>query len=345
MGVWLDRAGIRGPAITAAVMIGLGAIFTSWISSEWQLYVIYGLMMGLFGRGALNVPLMANIAGWFGRRRGMAVGFVFSGQALGGALWPMIFQHFNQSIGWRATAFWYGVLAIATMLPLSLVIRNRPPQPAKGADSGGKVAAGSARTTARPLSPGALQASLCCAIVGCCIAMSLPLAHIVAHVSDLGHSSARGAEMLSVILLSSALSSLFGVGFMAERHGGLRTLFVFSLVQMVTLVVLSGASGLAALYASAALFGLGYGGILPSYPIIVREHLPARQAGRRTGIVLLFSGVGMAIGGWMGGLIFDISGSYVPAFLLGAAFNLGNLALVGVLIRRTRQRVPLPAAP
>lgn len=336
MGLWLDRAGIRGPAATAAVAIGLGAILTGRIASAWELLVIYGLMMGLLGRAALNTPLMANIVYWFDRRRGMAVGFVFAGQALGGALWPVVFQRANEAIGWRGTALWYGVVALATMLPLALVMPNRPPKVALEGGSKGGV-------TASPLRPGKLQAALCVAIVGCCIAMSLPLAHVVAHVSDLGHASARGAEMLSVILFTSALSSLFGVGFTAERYGGLRTLFFFSLVQTATLVLFAGVSDLAALYVVAVVFGIGYGGILPSYPLIVREHLPAHQVGRRTGIILLFSGVGMAIGGWLGGVVFDRSGTYAPAFLIGAAFNLANLAVVAALIRKTR-RAPVAAA-
>lgn len=276
MGLWLDRSGMGGPAMLGATMIGLGAILTSEISSEWQLYLIFGIMMGVCGRGTLNTPLMANISAWFDRRRGMAVGIVFGGQAVGGVLWPPVLQHFNQSIGWRDTAFWYGFIALAIMLPLAFVLKRRAPAllstewPAKPASP---VEARQPDAPSTVLSPARLQIALCCAIVGCCIPMSMPLAHIVAHATDLGYPASRGAELLAVILLSASVSSFLGVGFLADRYGGLQTLFVFSAIQTVMLALLAGMDTLVGLYIGAAMFGLGYGGILPSYPIIVREYM------------------------------------------------------------------------
>jgi len=344
MGLWLDRSGMGGPAMLGATMIGLGAILTSGISSEWQLYFVFGIMMGVCGRGTMNAPLMANIGTWFDHRRGMAVGIVFGGQAIGGVLWPPLLQHFNESIGWRDTAFWYGFLALVVMLPLALVLNRRAPaplpseRPAEQALPDELWQAGGPRVPSAVLPTARLQVALCCAIVGCCIPMSIPMAHIVAHATDLGYSESRGAELLAVILLAASASSFFGIGFMADRYGGLRTLFVFSAIQAVMLALLAAMDTLVGLYIGAALFGLGYGGILPSYPIIVREYMPRLQTGRRTGIVLLFSGVGMAIGGWLAGYVYDTVGSYLPAFALGVGFNLVNLAIIGTLISKTKTR-------
>ena len=185
------------------------------------------------------------------------------------------------------------------------------------------------------MTPRALQATLSTAAIGCCVAMSLPLAHIVSHVSDLGYDSARGAEILSLMLACSALASFFGVGFLGGRFGGLRAIFVFSSGQALLLATLAFVESLPGLYVAAALFGLGYGGILPCYPVIVRELLPAAEAGRRTGLVLLCAGAGMALGSWLGGAVFDATGTYRTAFLIGVAFNAGNLAIIASLILRT----------
>lgn len=332
MGWWLDRRGAGGPVVASAVMIGLGAMLMSEITAAWQLYAIYAVMMGFFGRSALNSLLMATIAGWDDGQRRSGVGLVFSGQAVGGAVWPLVFQHLNQLHGWRQTALWYGVAVIVTMLPLALLMRRLLPAPA-------------ALAAPMPASSrfGGRQAALCAAIVCCCAAMSLPIAHIVAHVSDLGHGDARGAEMLSLMLFSAALSSFFGVGRLAQRIGALRALFIFSFLQTIALALLAATTPLAGLYAVAVLFGLGYGGILPCYPIIVRDILPAGQVGRRTGLVLFFGGIGMAIGSWTGGVIFDWQDTYRPAFLLAAAANMVNLLIVSMLARRTAAPKPQAA--
>ena len=97
------------------------------------------------------------------------------------------------------------------------------------------------------------------------------------------------------------------------------------------------------LYVIAALFGLGFSGILPCYSIIVREYMPAHQAGRRIAEVVLFPGLGMAIGGWLGGYMYDLNGSYDAAFAVGVAFNAVNLIIIGALIRGQRRGLLVPA--
>lgn len=334
MGLWLDRSGLGMPALLGASMIGIGAMLTSIVSTQWELYVIYGVLLGFLGRSALFSPLMANITRWFDHNKSMAAGMVGSGQALAGAFWPPVFQFFNDAIGWRQTSFWYGVFALCTMLPLVLILRQKPPVPDKAAQKSTKVSTDYQATPV--MTPLAMQTTLSIASIGCCVAMSLPLGHVVSHVSDLGFSAARGAEVLSLMLACAAASSFFGVGFLGRRFGGLRAIFVFSSAQALFLGALAFVDSLTALYIAGALFGLGYGGILPCYPVIVREYLPAPEVGRRTGIVILCAGVGMALGAWIGGAIFDLTGSYKIAFLIGVAFNLANLAIIGSLIFKTR---------
>lgn len=151
---------------------------------------------------------------------------------------------------------------------------------------------------------------------------------------------ARGAEILSLTLVAGSLSSLIGVGYLGKRYGGLVTILFFSSTQALFLAMLAFVDILSGIYIVAMMFGFGYGGVLPCYPIIVREHLPPAEAGRRTATVILFAGGGMAVGSWLGGAIFDMLGSYTMAFLIGAGFNAGNLAIITMLILKTR---PVPS--
>lgn len=347
MGHWLDRSGMGRPALIGAIMIGMGAALTSKVASAWQLYAIYGVMMGLLGQGTLFSPLMANVIRWFDARRGTAVGIVASGQSLAGVVWAPVFRHFNDSVGWRETFFWYGIFALCIMLPLSAIMQKLPPGHRGRADMPVRDASAALRR-AKPgvgrSSPLAVQAILSVAIMCCCIAMALPLAHIVSHASDIGHSPARGAEMLALAFVTSFLARMFCLGPLADRHGGLVVLFVFSAFQLAGVVLLIFVDGLAGLYLALAVFGIGYGGVLPSYPIIVREYLPLKSGGALTAAVIFFGGIGMAIGGWLGGWVFDSTGGYGPAFLVGVAFNVANLAIVGALIRSSRRGLLAPIA-
>ncbi len=341
-GYLLDRWGFIVPALIGAVMVGMGGILGSRIDSAWQLYMIYGFMFGLSGQGSLNAPALANIARWYDKRRGMAVGVVSSGQALAGIVWPPVFGFAMVAVGWRDMFFWFGVFALCTMLPLCIVVRHKPPpyvapkpQAKAGSDDGLR-----APSEVRPPSSFAVQTTLCCAIVGCCTAMALPLGHLVALVTDRGHPIQSAVEVLSVMLMAAFVSRAVLLGLISDRIGGLRAMFLFSIVQAASLAAFTVFYDLKALYVLAAICGLGYGGLFPIYAVTIRDHLPIREAGRRTGIVFLFGASAMGFGGWMGGYLFDLTGSYDLPFLIGAGFNVANLAIIGGLIFRLRLMLP-----
>jgi MFS family permease len=168
--------------------------------------------------------------------------------------------------------------------------------------------------------------------------MSMPQVHIVAYCGDLGYGVARGAEMLS-IMMAFGIVSRIASGYIADVIGGVRTLMLGSFLQGVALALYAMFDGLTSLYVISALFGLFQGGIVPSYAIIVREYFPAREAGTRLGIVLMASLFGMALGGWMSGAIFDLTGSYRAAFLNGLAWNAINIAIAVWLLKRPGSRV------
>ncbi len=340
MGWVVDRVGFGAPALVGAVMAGMGGILGGRIDAAWQLYLIYGIMFGLSGQGSVAAPAMANIARWYDRGRGRAVGIVASGQALAGIVWPPVFGLVMAAVGWRDMFFWFGVFALSVMLPLAFVVRHKPPAQAVPEATAAPEAGRRAVAEVRPLSPFAIHCTLCCAILGCCVAMALPLGHLVAFVTDRGHPIQNAVEVLSAMLMAAFVSRAVLLGPITDRIGGLRALMMFSVVQTVTLAAFTVAQDLWALYVLAALCGLGYGGIFPLYAVSIRDHLPISEIGRRTGVIFMFGAAAMGFGSWMGGVLYDLTGSYTLPFLIGAGLNVVNLAIVGWMIFRLRTRLP-----
>jgi MFS family permease len=339
MGKLSDRFGVIVPVLIGSVCLALGFVAAGFAQNLFQFAAAQGLLIGLLGTSGSFVPLVADTALWFTRRRGIAVAIVMSGNYLAGAVWPPLMQHFIDAAGWRATYMGTGVFCLATMPLLALAFRRKPP--AINAPEGGTTPrAGRAGADAdHPLgfSPGALQALLCTAGVACCVAMSMPQVHMVAYCGDLGYPAARGAEMLS-LMLGFGIVSRLASGWVADRIGGLKTLLLGAALQASALALFLPFQQLAALYVISALFGLFQGGLVPSYPIVVREYFSPREAGVRTGTVLMATLFGMALGGWLPGWIFDLTGSYRAAFANGLAWSLVTTVIALVLLNRARRR-------
>jgi MFS family permease len=314
-------------------VLGLSFI-VSGMAPSLLLFAIANLLIGL-GSSASFAPLIADISHWFTRRRGIAVGVCASGNYLGGAVWPPIVHRLSEMSGWRMNQIIVGIICIATMLPLSLVLRRR----LKAQQEDAANAAAAHATASLGLRPYALFALLCLAGVSCCVAMSMPQVHIVAYCGDLGYGVARGAEMLS-LMLGFGIISRIASGFIADRIGGVATLLIGSVLQGLALFLYLLFDGLTPLYIISALFGLFQGGIVPMYAIIVREYFPPRQAGTLVGLVITSTIFGMALGGWMSGAIFDMTGSYWQAFANGLAWNvLNGSIMIFILMRRARLRL------
>jgi MFS family permease len=329
IGRLVDRFGILRPVIGGGAALGLGYLAAAQAQSLWQFAAAQGLLIG-FGSAATFGPLMADVSLWFTRRRGLAVAICAAGNYFAGVVWPPIVQHLIAADGWRVAHAAIGVVCLAVMPLVALVLRRPAPTCSPAA-----AAPARAPATFR-VAPGVLQALLVVAGVACCTAMSMPQAHIVAYCSDLGYGSARGAQMLS-LMLGFGIVSRIASGFVADRIGGLATLLVGSLLQGTALVLYLLFDSLASLYVVSALFGLFQGGIVPSYAIIVREYFPAREAATRVGVVLMATLIGMAFGGWISGAIFDLTGSYRGAFANGLLWNLANGAIVlALLVLRRR---------
>ncbi len=340
MGRLADRFGVAVPVIVGGLCLGAGFVLAGMSPSLGLFTLAHGVLIGFLGSSATFAPLVADTAFWFTRRRGIAVAICASGNYLAGAVWPPILQYFFQTSGWRATYVGVGVFCAATILLLSFVLLRRPPTLAAASPS-----RGAALPVDRPLglSANALMILLALAGVACCVAMSMPQVHIVAYCGDLGYGPARGAEMLSLMLGFGIVSRLLS-GWISDHIGGLRTLLLGSVLQGIALLLFLPSTSLGSLYVVSALFGLFQGGIVPSYALIVREHFDPREAGTRTGVVLMATLFGMALGGWMSGAIFDVTGSYRAAFVNGIGWNLLNLSIAFWLLRRAIAQSPLRAA-
>jgi MFS family permease len=330
MGRLSDRFGVSVPLVIGALGIGAGFWLAGSTSSFAVFNAAHGLLLGLLGGSATFSPLVADTSLWWVKRRGIAVAIVASGNYLGGAIWPPIVQRAMDAWGWRNTYLGMGIVCAVAIVALAMLMRPRPPVLSAGA------AAASRAGSQNPfgMSRMSAQVLLCIAGLACCVAMSMPQVHIVAYCGDLGYGVARGAEMLAVMLGFGIVSRLVS-GVICDRIGGLRTLLLGSALQGVALLLFLPFDGLVSLYVISALFGLFQGGIVPSYAIIVREHFPASEAGARVGAIIMFTLLGMALGGWMSGKVFDLTGSYHAAFVNGLTWNALNLSIAYFLLRRT----------
>ena len=333
MGRLSDRYGVRLPMVGATCALAIGYVAASLSSSVLMYAIVQGLLIGMLGSSATFGPLLADTSHWFVRRRGLAVSIVASGNYLAGAVWPPLVQYLIETVGWRSAHLYIGAICLVTMLPLTYAMRRAPPH--VGENSSTPAASRAPRSLG--ISPFALQTLLMIAGVACCVAMSMPQVHIVAYCADLGYGPAIGAQMLSIMLASGIVSRLAS-GWIADHIGGLRTLLLGSVLQGVALLLYIPFDGVTSLFVVSALFGLFQGGIVPSYAIIVREYFAPNQAGARVGLVVMATVFGMALGGWMSGAVFDLTGSYRAAFINGLLWNLLNVSIATWLLRRPGAR-------
>ncbi|GAU83729.1 MFS transporter [Bosea sp. BIWAKO-01] len=333
MGRIADRYGIVVPIVMGGIFLGAGYVLAGLAGTLWQFALAHGLLIGIGGAAGFS-PLIADLSHWFRKHRGLAVVFGASGSYLAGVIWPQVITWGLQNHGWRATHIGIGLTALVVLVPLSLFFRRRPAAEALAA---AEASSAGARGDLG-LSANQLQLLLSVAGFACCVAMAMPQVHIVAYCGDLGYGVARGAEMLSLMLLLGIVSRI-GSGFVSDRIGGAATLALGSVMQGVALFLYLFFDGLTSLYIVTGIFGLFQGGIVPMYAVIIREYLPAKEAGVRIGIVMSATILGMAFGGYISGLIYDLFASYRVAFLNGLAWNLINLAVVSWLMLRARPRL------
>jgi len=333
---WLaGKLGIRPVVIFGGVMTGAGLVLAG-SGGLWQLYAGHGVLMGLFGNAFMFTPLLTYVSRWFERRRGSAVALISSGQSVAGALWPTVITLSIDAIGWRHTMMIYGVILAIAVVALTAIFLHAPPAVPAAAS-----AAEAARDRERSgevlgLPPNLVMVLLTVAILFCCIPMAIPINHVVAYCGDMGFSAQYGAAMLSLLLGTAFFARQFW-GWLCDRIGGLQTLVWASLAQMTALTGFALIQDGHVLFAVAVAFGFGQAGLVPAYVIAVRAHFSLQEANWRIPAVLFGGTLGMAVGGWGAGLIFDWTASYLPAFATGLAFNAANFAILLFLLGRDRR--------
>jgi len=341
MGPLAVRFGIRWTVIFGAVMIAVG-LAVSTLGPGLPLYVGHGLFMGVLGNAGLNAPLYIYVSRWFDRRRGSALALISSGSYIAGAVWPTIFERAIAAYGWRNCMLAYAVVEIAVVVPLAAFFFRAPPEAVTAPAGSGSLH----KAAVLGLRPNTMFALVAAAAFMCCVPMAMPQSHLVAFCTDLGIAPTHSAAMLSVVLGTAFVTRQFW-GLISDRIGGLLTVLAGSAVQAAAMIAFLLTQDEIGLFTVAALYGLGFSGIIPAYVLAIREFFPAREAGWRIPILLFCSGSGMAAGGWLAGLLYDHFGFYTAAFATGIAFNLLNLAVVGALVfRQQRQNgTPFSGAP
>ena len=333
MGRIAERVGTRWTVICGSLMIGTG-LAISTLGPPWPLWIGHGLFIGLIGLGGINAPLYIYVSRWFDQRRGSALALISSGSYLAGALWPPLFGQAIAYLGWRQTMLWYALAEIAVIVPLAAIFFHAPPE---AIDEAAEAGAAARTPTVLGWPPNLVFAMMCAAAVMCCVPMAMPQGHLVAFCSDLGITRSVGAMMLSVLLGTAFLSRQIW-GAISDRIGGLATVLIGSAWQCCAMVAFLLTQNEAGLFVVAAAFGLGFSGIIPAYVLALRELFPASEASWRIPTLLLFSGGGMALGGWLAGALYDHFGYYAPAFAAGIGSNILNFIVVGTLVMRGRTR-------
>jgi MFS family permease len=328
-----DRLGTRAVAVAGGLLLGLGLVLSSQVQALWQLYVTFGFMVG-FAVGAFYAPLTSTATKWFTARRGLAVALVSSGIGVGILVVAPLARALTSAWDWRVALLVIGDLAWLIVVPVALVIRER-------SDDGTAAMGGVARVGREYTMRGVLAAPQFWAIAlthfACCAAHSGPIFHMVTHATDQGIGAMAAATALGVSGLASIVGRIGG-GVLADRVGAKPTLLAGLALQAAMIALYLVVSDVVPFYGLAIVFGVAYGGVMPLYALVTREYFGEKVMGAAYGAVFLISTLGMGLGSFAGGWVYDRLGSY--AWLYGGSVAIGAMAVVLALTFR-----PPPLAP
>jgi MFS family permease len=325
-----DRIGAKRIGFLGAIAISVGLLALRWQHELWQLYALY-FLIGALGFACLFTPMVALTGLWFNERKGLAIGIVTAGGAIGQGLVPYIARHMITEIGWRDAAFFLGLGYVLILVPLLFLVKPAP------------IIGRSAEHTERSDSnlwglPHAVTIPwLALAGIFCCICMAVPLVHLVPLGIDLGCSPQTAAGLLLSLMVAGVFGRLF-FGWLADRVGGLPAYFLASLAQTSVVFWFPQTSNVLTLFQLSILFGFGFAGVMTCLLICAREAAPLRISGTAMAIVSTTAWIGMGVGSYQAGYFYDASGNYILSFGNAALAGLGNLAIVAALIWYRRLR-------
>ena len=322
-----ESIGIRRSVMLGSIAMGLSVISASLADQLWEFYVIF--FLGSFiGGGSLFAPLIANTSKWFKTGVGLAIGIVSAGQALGQGLVPYFGGMAITAIGWRDTFLWMGILMLLTLPLLALLIRP-PAAPSTEATGAHPDQAGLDKPN-YPLSTNTIIVWMSIAAVLCCITMSVPLIHLVPYAQSCG-ISLSDAGGLVLMMLIAGIGGRVAFGKLADMIGAIRAYWVASAWQTALVVLFLQFQSLDSLIVFAMIYGFGYGGVMTTILVSMQVLTPARRRASATGIVTSLAFFGHAVGGYQGGLFYDMIGNYGWAFANAAIAGVLNLIVVGAL--------------
>ena len=329
-----DRHGVRLLAWAGTLTFGFSLIGLSFQTSLWHLYAGFAVFGGL-GISATLVPLTSSVSRWFDANRGLAVGIATAGASVGQAVVPLVAGLLLVALGWRDAFLYLGVGFLVIGVPVAILVRDPVSQTDK-IESRKGIAAD--RDESPLISPSPAIAWIGIAAIFCCICMSVPLVHVAALANDRGISPEHAASVLTTLLIAGAAGRII-VGRLADRISALFAYMAASLTQTLAVLWFTQMSSVAGFYVVAIFFGIGFGGVMTAFLLTIRSLVPAGMAAGAMAIVILFAWIGMGLGAYVGGLLFDVSGNYFASFALAAAAGVVNLSILSALfihLRRTR---------
>jgi MFS family permease len=337
-GALSDRFGTRAVVLSGGVLLGIGLVTASRATTLGQFQILFGVLVGL-AAGSFYAPLTATTTRWFTRHRSLAVALVSAGLSLGSTTVGPLARWLITSYDWRTAMLVIGDLAWLLIIPAALLVREAPPA-ADSVATRAATADGSGLTVAQALTSPQF-AAIALAFFACCAAHSGPIFHMITHAIDHGVSAMAATTVLSVAGLAS-LSGRIMCGLVADRIGAKRMLLIGLTMQAVAVSLYVFTSSLGSFYALALLFGFSYGGVMPLYAILVREYFGARIMGTIFGAVSSVSTLGMALGPWAGGWLYDTLGGYFWLYMGSFGVGLGAVAIAFTFRPPRRAPVVLP---
>ena len=324
IGKFLDKFGIQKPIIFSFLFLML-CFYLSIFCYNVTLVSSIQFFLGFFS-GVFFGPMMADVTNYFYKRRGIAVSIVASGQHFSGAAWPFLLKNIIENSDWRDAHLFIIILSSLILLPTFYFIFKMKPK-IKNVSKTNTTESNTNQNKKLSITNKKLQILLMLAGIGCCVGMSTPQVHIIPLCIDKGYGLLIGSNILSLMLFAAVISRLL-FGYIADIIGPIETLLLGSSLQAMTLFLFIPFNDLNSLYIISFLFGLVQGGIVPSYALIIRKFLPHKETAERVGLVIFTTVIGMSIGGWMSGKIFDLTQSYTLGFLNSVLWNVVNILIV-----------------
>ena len=330
-----DRFGTRWFGVIGALVMALSLFLLSGLDNLFQFYAFY-FLFGAFGNAMVSTPLFANVGFWFRQNPGLALGVTASGGAIGQGIVPFLVGMSINSYGWQTSYVLMAVVYLVIALPIALLIRESPRR---------EQARKSPEREVRhfPLSEKEVIMWMSSAVIFCCICMSVPIVHLVPMLTDGNRTVEFATSVLLVLMLAGGVGRILG-GKLGDEIGALPTYMLMSLGQALSVLWFPHIDQAAALYLLAIFFGFTYSGVMSSILICVRMMISARFSARAMSLTSFFGWSGMGMGGFFGGLFFDINGDYKLSFAFAGFMGVINftiLCLFYIRIKAQRnQRIP-----